>query len=95
MELNCRKIPTIWNEWKFLLDQIVVKSLQLEKLYHLKRVNVLCGLDQIPTIWKECMFVCGMDQIVGKFLQFERCVFNWIVGKNLQFERRVHENCYD
>ena len=52
-----------------------------------------CG--KIPTIWKEWKFVCGLNQIVGKFLQFERCVLNWIIGKYLQFERCVEDNCYD
>ena len=30
----------------------------------------------ISTIWKEWKFVSEMDQIVGKFLQFESCGLN-------------------
>ena len=38
-------------------------------------------------LFEKSDFFCGMDQIVGKFLQFERCRLNLIVGKFLGFER--------
>ena len=42
----------------------------LGRLYDLERVN----------------FLWGLDQIIGKFLRFERCGLDQIVGKFLQFE---------
>ena len=41
---------------------------------------------------KSEFFLCGLDQIVGKFLRFERCGLDQIVGKFLQFER-IEPNC--
>ena len=43
-----------------------------ENSYDLKRVKVLYG---------------GLNRIVGKFIQFERCGLNQVVGKFLRFEK--------
>ena len=42
---------------------------------------------KISTIWKQWKFLCGLDRIVGKFLQFERCGFNQSIRQFLQFEK--------
>ena len=50
----------------------------------------LLGLDQIVRRLYDLKIVnllCELDQIVGKFLQFEKCGLNLIVGKFLHFER--------
>ena len=39
--------------------------------------------------------LCELDQIVGKYLQFEKWELNWIVGKYLQFDKNVQEIWYD
>ena len=53
------------------------------------------GLNQIVGRFDKVIFLCGLDQIIGKYLQFEICVLDWIVGKYLQFEKYVQENYYD
>ena len=97
IELNCWKTPTIWKEGKFFcwLGHIVEKILRFEKsesfIWRIKpnrrKIHTIWQMwieprcRKIPTIWKEWKF--WFDQIVGKFLHFERCVLNWIVGKFL------------
>ena len=62
---NCRKIPTIWKMCIELNCRKIPTILKICEgkllwLYDLKRVK----------------FLCGFDQIVGKFLQFEICGLN-------------------
>ena len=80
---------------KFLcgLDHIVGKFLRFEmsdsfmwgikqnrrKIHTVWKMWIEPRCRNIPTIWKEWKF--WFDQIVRKFLQFEKCVLNWIVEK--------------
>ena len=82
IELNCRKIPSLWKVWsepncrkiptisKMCARKLLWLNQIIGRLYDLKRVKFLCGLDQI--VGKSLRFGrCGLDEIVGKFLQFE------------------------
>ena len=77
---NCRKIPTIW---KMCIE------LNCRKIPTIWKMSIELNCRKLPTIWKMCEgkllwlydlkrvnFLCGFDQIVGKFLQFEICGLN-------------------
>ena len=85
IELNCRKIPTLWKMWsepncrkiptilKMCARKLLWLNQILGRLYDLKRVN----------------FLCGLDQIVGKFLQFETIEPNCRTIPAIRKERTV------
>ena len=75
IEPRCRKIPTIWKEWTFWFDQRCVLNWIIGKFLYLERsgFNYIVGnTDDLKTV----KLLCGFDQIVGTFLQFEKCRLN-------------------
>ena len=64
---------------------------KLRKFSSIWKMWIELNCRKLPTILKEWKFVCGLDQIVGIFLQFERCGLNlWlkqIVGRLYDLKR--------
>ena len=88
IEPRCRRISTIWKEWKFWFDQIVENILQFERCVlnwivgkflqfeRLDRTTLLENTYDLKTV-KTLMWIwpnCRkMKQGLGNFLRFERC----------------------
>ena len=87
IEPNCRKIIRFEKMFVFFVFFFMWMGPNCRKI-----TLIESNSRKIILFEKSEIFLCGLDQIVGKFLQFEKCGLNKIVRKYLQFERRVQEN---
>ena len=61
-------------------EMYIFKNYKTMKIPTIWKMWIELNCRKIPTIWKVNV-LCGLDQIIGTFLQFERYGLNQGVGK--------------